>query len=284
MRQLLLVLVAASLAGCARPQERQGSIQVKGSDTMVNLVQAWAAAYMREHPGTSVAVTGGGSGTGIAALIEGTTDVAACSREMAPEEIRQAQRNGITPVRHAVALDALTVIVNPRNPVSRLSMGQLAAIYTGNITNWRQVGGPGQRIVALARERNSGTHVFFLEHVLRGGNPRGKQEYAPGVLLLPSSQAIADEVAANPQAIGYLGLGYYQPGKQKAIAVARTGAGPFVAPSVQSVHNRSYPLARPLLLYTSAHPRPAAASFVAFVTTPEGERIVQRLDFVPLPR
>jgi len=266
-------------AGCSR---RPSGIQVTGSDTLVNLAQAWAAEFMKAHPQAAVSVTGGGSGVGIAALLSGTTDIATASREMEPQELAQARQAGLAPVRHEVALDAVTVVVNPRNPVARLTIPQLAAIYTGRITNWQAVGGPRQRIVALARDRNSGTHLFFLEHVLRGGHPQGKEEYVASVLLLPSNQAIADEVAGNPWAIGYVGLGYLEPRRHRAVAVAASPSGPFVLPSAQTVRNRSYPIARPLLMYTRQQPRPQVSRFLAFVTGRQGQAIVPRLGFVPV--
>jgi len=275
----LLVLLGL-LTGCGRGPGT--SVQIKGSDTMVNLAQAWAQAYQREHPQANLAVTGGGSGVGIAALISGTTDIADASREMSPQEIAQAEQHGITPQRHEVALDALSVIVNPSNRVSRLTIPQLSGIFTGRLTNWKEVGGLDQPIVVLSRDRNSGTHVFFLEQVVRQGNPRGTQEYGQKVLMLPSNQAIADEVAGNRRAIGYVGLGYYDPARHKALAVAKSKDGPYVAPSADAVHNHTYPIARPLLMYTRQQPRPEVASFVAFARSPQGQQIVRRLDFVSL--
>ena len=162
----LAVIIAVLAAGCGR-QTATSSLQVKGSDTMVALGQAWAEALMRENPGIQVGITGGGSGTGIAAFINGSADIAQASREMKPEEIEQAKKAGRNPKEIPVALDALTVVVNPKNPVGKLTIEQLSDIYTAKITNWSQVGGPDQRIVVLSREKNSGTHVYFLEHVVR---------------------------------------------------------------------------------------------------------------------
>lgn len=280
MRRLVVLAgaLALLLPGCAR---HQAGLQVTGSDTMVNLAQAWAGDYMKRNPEASVSVTGGGSGVGIAALISGTTDIADASRSIEPAEVEEARKNGITPVEHIVAYDGITVVVNRQNPVTRLTTPQLAGIYTAQITNWRQVGGPDLPIVALARDRNSGTHVFFLEHVIRQGQ-ESTVDYAPSDLLLPSNQAIADEVASNPKAIGYIGLGYYQPGKMRDVAIAPTPQGPFVLPSIATVQDRSYPIARPLYMYTRQDPRPEVADFLAYVTSPEGQAIVRRLDFVPL--
>ena len=274
-----VALGALALAGCAR---HQAGVTVTGSDTMVNLVQAWSADYMKGHPAAAISVTGGGSGVGLAALASGTTDIASSSRPVEPREVEQAKQNGITPVEHEVALDGLTVVVHPQNPLRRLSIPQLAAVYTGKVRNWSQVGGPDRPLVALARDRNSGTHVFFLEHVVREGDPKSTAEYAAADLLLPSNQSIADEVAGNPRAIGYIGLGYYDPQKHKALAIGATNDGPFILPSIETVRNRTYPIARPLYMYTRQEPRPEVTDFLRYVTSPQGQAIVQQLDFVPL--
>ncbi|HEX2999420.1 MAG TPA: phosphate ABC transporter substrate-binding protein [Armatimonadota bacterium] len=258
------------------------SLQIKGSDTMVNLAQAWAEAYMKKHPETSVAVTGGGSGTGIAALLNGTTDIATASREMKPAEFAQAKQKGFEIAEKTVALDAVTVIVNPANPVKKLTTAQLSDIYTGKVTNWKQVGGPDRKIVTLSRDKNSGTHVFFLEHVLRGGKAKGPEQYAAGVLMLPSSQAIADEVASNADAIGYIGLGYLKPGRHQAVAVAAKAGGAYVAPSAETVRSAKYPIARPLHLYMRKPVGETATDFIAFAHGPAGQQIVSKQEFVAL--
>lgn len=283
---LTLVSVVALLAvSCAQPQASsnglQGSLQIKGSDTMVNLGQAWAEEFMHEHGNVSIAVTGGGSGTGIAAMINGTTDIAETSRQMTEEEIAAAKKNNIDVKEHKVALDGLAVVVNPANPVTQLTMEQLRSIFIGETTNWKQVGGNDAKIVVLSRESNSGTHVYFKEHVLRRGKPDGNEEYAPDALLMPSSQAIADEVASNQNAIGYYGLGYVTP-KQKALAVAPKEGAKAVAPSIDTVTSGEYPISRPLFMYTRSEPTGAVKAFLDFVLAPEGQQIVRDLDFVPL--
>lgn len=300
MRMLGPVFVAlaigVALTGCQRgadQAERPGgqetaqgarsqAIQVKGSDTMVNLGQAWAETYMGKHPGASVAVTGGGSGTGIAALINGTADIAQASREMKEQEKQQAAARGIEPAEHTVALDALTVAVHPSNPVKRLTAAQLSDIYTRKVTNWKELGGPDRRIVALSRDRNSGTHVFFLEHIVRHGKADGPEQYAPDVLMMVSSQAIADEVASNKDAIGYFGLGYLDRQRHQAVAVAAQESGEYVEPSAENVASGKYPISRPLYLYTRKDPGPAVQQFLSFVLSPEGQQIVKAQEFVPL--
>jgi len=220
LKKWVFVLIAVMFATSAFAAKDKNSIQVKGSDTMVNLGQAWAEKYMEKNTGDFVAVTGGGSGTGLSSLISGTCDIAMSSRNIKEKEVALAKQKGINPFEIKVGLDGLAVVVNPKNPVSKLTVGQLAQIFTGKIINWNEVGGEDRKIVLLSREVNSGTHVYFKEHVLRKGNPDGKEEFAPSALLLSSSQAIADEVAQNPDAIGYYGMGYIS-SKQKSIMVAK---------------------------------------------------------------
>lgn len=271
----------AALTSCAHAEAPQGAIQIKGSDTMVNLCQAWAEAFMAKHPQVTVAVTGGGSGTGIAALISGTCDLAAASRKMTAKEIAAASEKGSVPQEWTVALDGLAVVVHPDNLVRQLTLQQLADLFTGRIRNWRDVGGADQGVVLLSREVNSGTHVYFKEHVLGASNESGPQEFAPEALLLPSSQAIADEVAANPAGIGYYGMGYVNP-KNAVVAVAKTAAGPYVSPSEHAVRSGDYPISRPLLLYSRGAPQGAVKAFLDFIASPGGQEVVRRIDFVPV--
>lgn len=264
--------------GCASSKK---AIQVKGSDTMVNLGQAWAEAYMKENPKVAIAVTGGGSGTGIAALIAGTVDVVQSSRDMEPKEIELARKRGVNPKEIHVANDGIAVIVHPSNPVNKLTVRQISDIYTGKIRNWKELGGANEKMVVLSRERNSGTHVFFLEHVVKMGDPKNKNEFSASVLMMPSSQAIIEEVSANPSAIGYVGLGYVTE-KQKVLAVAWDDCSPFVFPTIKSVTSKQYPIARSLLFYTNGEPTAEVKDFIDFVLSPAGQEIVRKMDFVPL--
>ncbi len=273
--------MAASLACTASADHLQGSIQIKGSDTMVNLCQAWAEAFMARHPKITVAVTGGGSGTGIAALIGGTCDLAAASRKMTPKEIAAASVQGAPPQEFTTALDGLAVVVHPSNPVRHLTLEQLADLFTGQIRNWKAVGGVDKPVVLLSREVNSGTHVYFKEHVLAASKASGPKEFAPEALLLPSSQAIADEAASNSTSIGYYGMGYLNP-KNAAVAVAKTSDGPYVTPSEDAVRSGSYPISRPLLLYSRGAPEGMVKVFLDFVMSPEGQQVVRTIDFVPV--
>lgn len=258
------------------------TIQIKGSDTMVNLGQAWAEEYMRQHPEVSIAVTGGGSGTGIAALINGTTNIAQSSRDMKPEEKAEVLKaTGKEVKEFLVGIDALAVIVHPGNPVGELSIDQLSGIFTGKISRWSQVGGADEPTLVLSRERNSGTHVYFLEHVLRKGNAKGPEEFASSVLMMLSSQAIIQEVARSRSAIGYVGLGYVTK-SLKSLAVKKTGADPGVLPGIETTQQKTYPISRPLYIYTAGEPAEEVKRFIDFIQSPEGQEIVRAMDFVPL--
>ena len=256
------------------------TIENKGSDTLVNVALAWAEHYMQQHPEVRISVTGGGSGTGIASLINGTADIANASREMKSEEVKAAQANGITPVEFVVARDAIAVVVNPSNPVRALNLQQISDIYTGKITNWREVGGDDRPIVLLSRESNSGTYVYVLENVIRMGDPKSKLLFTPDTLLMPSSEGISTEVRQNPNAIGYDGLGYVTP-DQKVLAVARDASSPYVLPSVATVNNGTYPISRPLYMYTAGEPGGQVKAYLDWVLGP-GQKLVSKLGFVPL--
>ncbi len=284
---LTSILLAVFVGACGGSPNQTGqpatrySIQNVGSDTIVNLALAWAETYQAEHPEIRIAVTGGGSGTGIAALINGTVDIANASRQIKSEEIARAKANNITPVEHVIARDAIAVIVHPSNPVERLTLKQISDIYTGKTTNWNQVGGEDRPIVLLSRESNSGTHVFFLEEVIRLGDTKSKALFAPDTLLLPSSEGITAEVRQNPNALGYDGLGYVTP-DVKMLAVARESAGPFIRPGIESVTNKTYPISRDLYMYTAGEPKPHLQAYLDWIVGPAGQQIVAELGFVPL--
>ncbi len=281
-RLLFILLLFPAIAGCHRDSGRSsGMLQIKGSDTMLNLVQAWAERYMEINETEFLAVTGGGSGTGIAGLIAGTCDIAMTSRSVKKKESELAERRGVTPAEIKVAIDGLAVVVNPVNPVSRLTMDQLAGIYTGKIPNWKDVGGSDETIVILSREVNSGTHVYFKEHVLQRGDPKNREEYSPKTLLLSSSQAIADEVAGNTGAIGYYGMGYVTPA-QKPVSIAEDDRTPFEEPTVGNVVKGIYPISRPLFFYTHGTPQGKVKKFLDFALSKEGQKIVVENDFVPV--
>lgn len=283
----LLLFLACHGTACKPQQSVSGepakpvqSIDDVGSDTLVNLALSWAEVYMQLHPGIRISVTGGGSGTGIAALINGTADIANASREMKPEEITAAEAKGIMPVEFAVARDAIVVVVNPSNPVNGLTLHQISSIYTGEITNWREVGGEDRPIVLLSRESNSGTYVYFLENVIRLGNKKSDLLFTPDTLLMPSSEGISTEVRQNPNAVGYDGLGYVT-SDQKVLAVAKNSRSPYVVPSSTTVNDGSYPIARPLYMYTAGAPTGHIRAYLDWILS-VGQTLVSKLGFVPL--
>ncbi len=288
--RLILLVSLLFLAACgpstsqpASPTQASAYIENKGSDTMVNLALAWAERYQAGHPEVSLSVTGGGSGTGIAALVNGTVDIANASRAMKSEEKQQAEANGITPVEFTVARDAIAVIVNSENPVRRLTLQQISDIYSGKINNWSEVGGDDRPIVRLSRETNSGTHVYFLETVLRLGDKTNPTLFSTDTLLLPSSEGIINEVRQNPNAIGYDGLGYVPPDLMNSvIAVARDENGPYVIPSIATVNDNSYPVARDLYMYTAGEPTGAIKDYIDWILSSEAQAIVADLGFVPI--
>lgn len=256
-------------------------IENKGSDTIVNLALAWAETYQNENADVRISVTGGGSGTGIAALINNTVDIASASRNIKAEEIEAANANGVNPVEHVIARDAIAVIVNPENPVSELTLQQLSDIYSGRINNWIEVGGEDRPIVRLSRETNSGTHIYFLETVLRLSDKENKTLFSTDTLLLPSSEGIILEVRQNPNAIGYDGLGYV-PDDLKMIAIAEEDGGAYVLPSIPTVNDKSYPIARDLYMYTDGEPTGVVAEYLAWILSDEAQEIVAELGFVPV--
>jgi phosphate transport system substrate-binding protein len=280
----VLMIVAIALAGCPGTGGGTNSFKIIGSNTLEPLSVVWAEEFMKAHPEVSIAVSGPGSGVGIAALIDGTTDIAQASRKIKSAEIEQAEANGVEPYEIQVATDALSVVVHPSNPVSELTIAQLSAIFTNQITNWREVGGNDAPIVAISRDTNSGTHVFFKEHVVQmAGLPTEDKtlEYGTKVLFLPSTKEGVDEVAKNPNAIFYPGLGYVTE-EVKPLAIKRTADTSGVLPSVETALDGTYPIARPLLYYTNGEPVGAIKNFIDYCLSAEGQAKVTEVGYVPL--
>ena len=286
-RVIVLLLCSFILISCGSTNNSSASkspanyIENKGSDTIVNLALAWAEQYQSDHPNVSISVTGGGTGTGIAALVNGTVDIANASRKIKEEETAEAQTNGVDPVEHIIARDAIAVIVNSENPVNELTLQQISDIYSGKYSNWLDVGGEDRPIVRLSRETNSGTHVYFLETVLRLGEKENKTLFSMDTLLLPSSEGIISEVRDNPNAIGYDGLGYV-PDDLKMIAIAKEDGGAYVLPSIDTVNDKSYAIARDLYMYTDGEPRGTVKEYLDWILTDEAQLIVADLGFVPV--
>lgn len=294
LQSCCIVLVILTLSGCnpggtgqtpGTPAISSEYIENRGSDTLVNLALAWAERYQNIYPNVRISVTGGGSGTGIAALINGTVDIANASRAISAEEIARAERNNIEPVEFVVAGDAIGIIVNHNNPVDRLTIQQISDIYSGKISNWTEVGGEDRPIVRLSRETNSGTHVYFLEEVIRMGRADDKTLFSTDTLLLPSSEGITVEVRDNPNAIGYDGLGYITH-EVKVIAVARQQGElddeDYVLPSAETVNQGTYPIARDLYMYTSGQPEGVVKAYLEWILSPEAQEIVADIGFVPI--
>lgn len=259
----------------------QAQLEVKGSDTLVNLALAWAEMYRQDNPSINISITGGGSGTGIAALLNNTVDIANASRQIKEEELSLAQSLGIDPYEITVARDAVAVIVNSQNPIDRLTLQQISDIYQGKFTNWQELGGEDRPIVRVSRESNSGTHVYFLETVLRLGDSDSELLFDPYTLLLPSSEGIIAEVRDNPNAIGYDGLGYVTP-DVKVLSIATSEDAPFVLPSAESVSDGTYPIARDLYVYTNGEPQGEVRAYLDWILSKEGQAVVEKLGFVSI--
>jgi phosphate transport system substrate-binding protein len=282
LKLLPVFLVMFLVVGCGEqvePNEPAGFIQVKGSDTLVNAAQKVAEEFMKEYLHIFVAVTGGGSGVGIAALINKTCDVTTASREMKPKEIELAQKRGVFPKEFVVAYDGVAVIVNNKNPVDKLTIEDLHKIFTGKATNWKEFGGKDLAIVTLSREVSSGTHIYFKEEVVQLGKKGSSEEFSRETLLLTSSQAIVEEVAANESAIGYLGMGYVC-ARCKPLLVAKSGE--FYPPDVNNVIKKTYPLSRPLYFYTNGEPQGITKLFIDFTLSPKGQQQFTETGFVPI--
>jgi phosphate transport system substrate-binding protein len=293
-RRLAVALVAGAIlvvTGCTGGQtptnnggELTGSFGVLGSNTVTPLSSMWAEAFMTAHPRVNIAISGPGSGAGIAALIDSTTDVCQSSRPIKSSEIDQARAKGVEPYEIIVASDGLAVVVNPANPISEITIEQLSAIYSGKVTNWKDVGGIDAPIVALARDTNSGTHVFFKEHVVQMAELPTKDttlEYGASVLLLPSTEAGVIETSQNAYAIFYPGLGYVTD-EVKLLGIKKTGSDSAVKPSIETVLNGTYPVARPLLYYTNGEPTGLVKAYIDFCLSDEGQEMVAESGYVPL--
>jgi phosphate transport system substrate-binding protein len=280
---VIIIFTGCSSQGSSteNPSEPISIIENKGSDTIVNLALAWAEEYQIIDPNVQLSVTGGGSGTGIAALINGTVDIANASRSMKQEERETAISNGSEPVEFVIARDAIAVIVNPENPVQHLTLQQISDIYSGVINNWNEVGGEDRPIVRLSRETNSGTHVYFLEEVIRLGEKDNHTFFSQNTLLLPSSEGIGAEIRQNPNAIGYDGLGYVTD-ELKVIAVSSSAGEPYIFPSADSVNSGLYPIARDLYMYTNGSPEGAIKEYLDWILSPAAQEIVTELGFVPI--
>jgi phosphate transport system substrate-binding protein len=290
----LIMIAAAALVGCGgetppatteptEPMENGQTsdvdfsklVEIKGSDTMVNLGQRWAEEFMDKYPEAALAVTGGGSGTGIAAIINGTADIAQASRKMKDEELAQAKANGFELKEFVTGRDGIAIAVHKDNPIEKLTMENLKDIFTGAVTNWNEVGGNDQPIVIMSRESNSGTYAFFKEFVLKD------EEYDANALLMPSTQAIVEGLKQDANAIGYIGLAYLTD-EVKGIPVAKDDSSEAFSSSLETINSGDYPVARPLFLYTAGEPEGVIKLYMDFVMGAEGQAIVEDIGFIPV--
>ncbi|MEN6361003.1 MAG: phosphate ABC transporter substrate-binding protein [Smithella sp.] len=245
------------------------SIVIKGSTTVLPIAQGTLEAYMKANPGVQISLSGGGSGEGIKALIDKTTDIATSSREIKDKEIELAKSRGVNPVAHVVAFDAIIPVVHPKNKVTNLSIDQLSQIYQGKITNWKEVGGEDLQIVVISRDSSSGTFESWDHFVMK------KAKVTPRAQMLASNGALVTAVAKNKYAIAYLGIGYVN----KSVKPLMVNG---IKASVQTAMSREYPMSRELYMYTNGEPEGSMAKYIAFVKSPAGQKIVAKEGFVPI--
>jgi phosphate transport system substrate-binding protein len=265
---ILLTLIAATFVVAG------SSITIKGSDTLVRLGQRWAEEYMKINEDIVLQVSGGGSGTGIAALLNGTTDVCEASRDMKDKEYILAERKGITPFRVSVALDGIAIFLNTRMPVNELSLAQLKGIYTGSITNWKEVGGPDHLIILYGRENNSGTYVYFKKRVL------DREDFAARTQTLPGTAAVVNAVSRDQYGIGYGGLAWAT--RIKFAGVKVDDVTDAVVPSAETVSNGTYPISRELYWFFNGKPEGELRDLVNWALSPTGQKIAREIGYVPL--
>lgn len=273
MKKLIVLLTL--LIAITKVDAQKTKLKIKGSDTVLPLTQKEAEEYMKKDAGASIMVTGGGSGVGIAALLNGTTDIAQSSRRLKLDEKLKLQEAGKAFKEVIVAYDGLAVVVHPSNKVNQLTREQLEAIYTGKITNWKDVGGENLKIVVYSRETSSGTYEFFKEHVLKNKN------FASSALLMPATGAIVQSVSQTKGAIGYVGLAYLEK-NIKPLKVSFDKGKVFVTPSVETAKNKTYPITRPLYYYYLNSIEKTVNPFVNYVLSPQGQQHVVKSGYVPV--
>jgi len=274
-KTIFLTMAAAGIALVGPAVAQAGTISIKGSDTMVVLGQRWAEEFMKKNPSTTIQVTGGGSGTGISALINGTTEICEASRSMKDAEKAQLkEKTGAPPEEIVVAKDGLSVYLHESNPLNELTMDQLKGIFTGKVTNWKDIGGADAKIIPYSRENSSGTYVFFKEHVLSNA------DYTPRAQAMPGTAAVVNAVSKEKFSIGYGGAAYAK--GIKVIKIKKDAAAAGIAPSDATVKNGSYPLSRPLFFYLRAKPAGEIKSFIDWVLSADGQAVVLKVGYFPV--
>ncbi len=268
---------SGSGASATAPTPDKRAITIKGSDTMVILGQRWAETYMNANPGTTVQVTGGGSGTGIAALINGTTDLCESSRPMKDKEKAEVQeKRGAPAVETKVALDALAVYVNEKSPLKEISIPALRRIYMGETTSWKDLGGPNHPIILYGRENNSGTYGYFKEHVLEN------KDFASSVQTLAGTSAVVNAVKGDQYGIGYGGIAYLE--GIRALPVKKDDSSSAIVPSLETAQSGAYPISRYLYFYTAGPATGTMKKFVDWVLSPAGQKVISDVGYYPLPK
>lgn len=268
------LLIAGMMVGLAALLLAGTNITIKGSDTLVRLGQRWAEEYMKHNPNAVIQVSGGGSGTGIAALLNGATDICEASRDMKEKEYKLAAEKGIKPLRISVALDGIAVFLNEGNPVKELSFAQLKGIYTGAITNWKEVGGNDSRIILYGRENNSGTYAFFKEHVLDG------EDYSEYTQTLPGTAAVVNAVSKDKNGVGYGGIAWAT--GVKFAAVRKTDSDTAVLPTTETVSGGSYPISRELYWFFNGTPEGELKKLINWALSEKGQKVAEEMDYIPL--
>lgn len=253
-------------------------VQIKGSDTLINLVQKMAEVYMEQNPGKMITVTGGGSGTGIASIINGKADIANASRQMKQKEIDLAVSKGISPKRIVVAIDGLSIVVHPDNPIEKMTFEDVGKIYRGEINNWKDLGGKDSPITLYGRQPNSGTYDFMMEVVMKG-------DYSPKMRQMNGNAQIIESIARDESAIGYVGVGYAKETTDvKALEIAKKAGGKYYSPfNTEDVENGSYPISRPLNQYVNGKPAGDVLDFIKFELSEQGQEIVEAEGFFRIP-
>ncbi len=268
---------ASSSTTGAQPVAAKTAISIKGSDTMVILGQRWAETYMKENAGITIQVTGGGSGTGIAALINGSTDVCESSRPMKDKEKEDLKaKRSAEAVETKVALDALAVYVNAKSPMQEISIPQLAKIYLGETKNWKDIGGPNHAIILYGRENNSGTYGYFKEHVLVN------KDFAAATQTLAGTSAVVNAVKGDEFGIGYGGIAYLE--GIRALKVKKEDTSPAITPSLETAQDGTYPIGRFLYFYTAGQPEPTTKKFIGWVVSEGGQKVIGDVGYYPLPK
>lgn len=275
LKKILLGTSLLLLVACGEGKTKSEVVKLKGSDTILNTSQAIAEEFMKENKGARISVTGGGSGTGIAAKLNGTIHIAMASRSIKGKELKKAKEIGINLEEIVLGFDGITVITNHDNKLKNLDKTTLGNVFSGNITNWNELGGDDAKIVVLSRDSSSGTHSYFKNAIVRGGNKKSEKEYGKQSLYMPSNQAILQEVKNNKYAIGYIGMGYMED-SVNALPIDN------IAPSFKNVADKSYPIAREVYWYVDADRKGDAAKLVEFALSPKGQALVKKEGFVPV--